>query len=156
LSGSVRTADEAWRDELPAHFERVVQGVTAALGCTYRLHYDSRHLPATVNDPALTDTFMAVAHTVSGPERVHRMAEPRLAAESFRFYAERVPSVYWLLGVGNPERGARFPSHHPKFDIDEDALAVGVTITAAAAWELLAPRDDYPATVRARRGAATQ
>ncbi|MFP3915979.1 MAG: M20 family metallopeptidase, partial [Actinomycetota bacterium] len=136
LSGSVRTAHEAWRDHLPERFERVVAGVTAAHGCTYELDYVSRQHPATVNDPAVTETFLRAADTVPGAE-VLRMAEPRLAAESFRFYAERIPAAFWLLGVGNPERGITAASHHDLFDIDEDALAVGTAVTATAVLTLL-------------------
>ncbi|MQA95354.1 MAG: hypothetical protein GEV11_12150 [Streptosporangiales bacterium] len=37
----------------------------------------------------------------------------------------RVPGVFLLVGAGAPG-GPRYPHHHPRFDLDEDALTVGV------------------------------
>lgn len=149
LEGSLRTADEEWRDGAAQRFERVVAGVAAAFDCEYRLRYDSRHLPATINDPALATAVLQTAADLYGAGAALRMPEPRLAAESFRFYAEKVPSAFWLLGVGNPRRGAAYASHHNRFDLDEDALSVGVAVTAATVWRLLtapavAPRPSTP------------
>lgn len=31
-----------------------------------------------------------------------------------------------IEGVGNGDKGAVYPHHHPRFDIDEDALSVGL------------------------------
>jgi amidohydrolase len=41
------------------------------------------------------------------------------------------------LGVANPERGIVYPPHHPRFDLDEDALAVGVRLLTAIALRYL-------------------
>lgn len=136
MTGSVRTSDEGWRDGLAQRFERIVTATAAAYGCTAELDYDSRHLPATINDPDIAEVVLQCAAAVNEPERVERMAEPRLAAETFRHYAERVPSCFWLLGVA-PEHGSVAPSHHSMFDIDEPAMATGVAVTASATWQLL-------------------
>jgi metal-dependent amidase/aminoacylase/carboxypeptidase family protein len=41
------------------------------------------------------------------------------------------------LGVANAERGITYSVHHPRFDLDEDALAVGVEVMCAAALRYL-------------------
>ena len=80
-----------------------------------------------------------------GPARVLRLSLPRLVGETFYVYAERVPSVFAFLGTGNPARpGTTLPSHHPRFDLDEDALAPGVLALAAATLDLLG--DSAPPT----------
>lgn len=136
LEGSVRTSDEAWRDGLAERFNRIVAGVLAAYGCDYELDYDARHIPATINDTGTSEAVMLAAATVVDLTMIERMAEPRLAAETFWHYANRVPSCFWLLGVA--KRGADVaPSHHSMFDIDESALATGAAVTAAATWTLL-------------------
>jgi len=53
------------------------------------------------------------------------------------FIAERVPTCMFGLGVRNTERGIIYPPHHPRFDADEDALAVGVKTMVAAALRFL-------------------
>jgi metal-dependent amidase/aminoacylase/carboxypeptidase family protein len=42
-----------------------------------------------------------------------------------------------LLGTANPAKGITEIWHRPGFDIDEDALPVGVEIMALAALDLL-------------------
>jgi metal-dependent amidase/aminoacylase/carboxypeptidase family protein len=42
-----------------------------------------------------------------------------------------------LLGTANPTKGITEIWHRPGFDIDEDALAVGVEVLATAALDLL-------------------
>jgi len=49
-----------------------------------------------------------------------------MAGEDFSEFASRVPSCFYFVGAGNQEKGITYPHHHPKFDIDEDSLAVGV------------------------------
>jgi amidohydrolase len=38
-----------------------------------------------------------------------------------------------LIGSGNPTKGTDRPHHHPRFDLDEDALPVAAAALAAAA-----------------------
>lgn len=136
MTGSVRTADEKWRDGLGDLFERAVAGTVQAFGCEYELDYTSRMHPATVNDPTAIEAVLAAATRVEGAIPL-RMAEPRLAAESFRYYADRAPTAFWLLGVGNDTKGVTAASHHNLFDVDEDALPIGASVTAEAATSLL-------------------
>jgi metal-dependent amidase/aminoacylase/carboxypeptidase family protein len=60
-----------------------------------------------------------------------------MAGEDLAFISERVPTCMFGLGVANPERGLIYPPHHPRFDADEDALATGVRVMAAAALRYL-------------------
>lgn len=150
MTGSARTADETWRDGLRDRIERVVRGVTEAMGCRYELTYRSRQLPATVNDPAMADLLLDVASAgaaaveggAAGAGELRsipfRMPEPRLAGETFHEYSDRVPGGFWLLGVGNASKGIVHPSHHNLFDLDEEAMAVGAGMSACAAWAFAA------------------
>jgi amidohydrolase len=51
--------------------------------------------------------------------------------------AQRVPAYYLFLGAGNDGKGIIHPSHHPRFDIDEDCLPVGVALLSLAAVKFL-------------------
>ncbi len=39
--------------------------------------------------------------------------------------------------MGNKEKGTDYPHHHPKFNIDEDALELGVEMHVRSALEYL-------------------
>jgi amidohydrolase/hippurate hydrolase len=77
-----------------------------------------------------------VATELLGSERVYDR-EPLMAGEDFAFVAQHVPVCMISLGVANPERGIVYPPHHPRFDLDEDALAVGVRLLTAIALRYL-------------------
>lgn len=141
MRGLVRASDPTLREELPERVTRIATHAAAAVRarCEVRITPFAPHVQ---NDPELTERFIAAAAAVLGPERVLRLSLPRLVGETFYAYSERVPSVFAFLGTGNPDKpGTLWPSHHPRFDIDEDALEGGVLALSAAALELLAKRD---------------
>jgi amidohydrolase len=49
-----------------------------------------------------------------------------MGAEDFSYFLERVPGSYFFVGSRNDERGLVWGHHHPRFDLDEAALAVGI------------------------------
>jgi metal-dependent amidase/aminoacylase/carboxypeptidase family protein len=56
----------------------------------------------------------------------------RLTSEDFAFYSQIVPACFFRLGVRNEKNGIIHSVHHPKFDIDSEALKVGMQLMAIA------------------------
>ena len=52
-------------------------------------------------------------------------------------YFERVPGCFVFVGSANPARGLAEPHHSPRFDFDEEALAIGCAFLVEAAFEAL-------------------
>nr|MBA2442772.1 amidohydrolase [Rubrobacter sp.] len=52
--------------------------------------------------------------------------EPIMGGEDFAYYLREVPGCFFFVGAGNEEKGTTYPHHHPRFNIDEDALPVGI------------------------------
>ncbi|GAA3328367.1 hypothetical protein GCM10020331_072040 [Ectobacillus funiculus] len=44
--------------------------------------------------------------------------------------------MLFKVGSGNKQKGTAYPHHHPKFDIDEDALSIGVKMFLQTAMQL--------------------
>jgi metal-dependent amidase/aminoacylase/carboxypeptidase family protein len=55
-----------------------------------------------------------------------REAPLMMGAEDFSYFLEAVPGAFWFVGSQNAERGLVWGHHHPRFDLDEAALAVGM------------------------------
>ena len=53
-----------------------------------------------------------------------------MAAEDFAYYSQVVPSCFYRLGTRNEARGITSSVHTPTFDIEEEALKVGVGLLA--------------------------
>ena len=84
-----------------------------------------RGVPATVNDPAMAAIARQAAIEVVGAEHV-RPQVPTMGGEDFSFFLREKPGCYFFVGTNNADRGLTWGHHHPKFDIDEEALGIGV------------------------------
>jgi amidohydrolase len=130
--GTVRAFDHDVRAKMAERIERVLRGVCEASGATYAFDYQWRY-PVTSNDVAQTQYARALAESTIGSERVVT-SEKHMGAEDFSFFAERVPACYFVLGSSG-DQSTSFPHHHGKFDIDEAALATGVRVMTALAFD---------------------
>ena len=48
-------------------------------------------------------------------------------------FLQVVPGCYFMVGSGNEAKGTYYQHHHPRFDLDEDALPLGVELLVRAA-----------------------
>jgi metal-dependent amidase/aminoacylase/carboxypeptidase family protein len=60
-----------------------------------------------------------------------------MSGEDFSFYAQKIPGIFFRLDVRNEEKYAIYPLHHPRFDLDEEALPYGSTILVQYALNYL-------------------
>jgi len=136
LAGTVRTLSDPVRRHVRAEMERVIDGVTRAMGATYRFRYQDG-APPVVNDPALTALFEAAAAKVVGADNIEEITEPSMGGDDFSFYLDHAPGVYFRLGTANDNEATHHPLHHACFDVDESALPLGARLLAQTAWDFL-------------------
>ena len=129
LTGTVRTLEAAARDQIEAAISRIVAGVCDAHRASCEVDYQ-RFTPVLVNDPELTAASVETLRSTLGADAVIE-AEPIMAAEDFAEYARVVPGFFFMLGVGNTEKGWTSYVHTPTFQPDEEALRVGVRAASA-------------------------
>jgi amidohydrolase len=135
LMGTVRAFNPDVRAQMAVRIERVLKGVCDTGGATYEFAYLWRY-PVTSNDAEQTSYVKALAQRTVGPESVIDVAQI-MGAEDFSFFAEKIPACFYTLGAaGGPDTS--WPHHHARFDIDEAALANGVRMMTAIAFD--APR----------------
>ena len=135
LSGTVRTFDAALRRQIPERMERLVRGICDGFGATCEFTYELGYRPV-VNDVALSARLTEVAARTFGSEVLVPL-RPVMGGEDFSAYQQRAPGVFAFVGAGNVERGITAAHHHPRFDIDEASLEVGLRYLVAATVELL-------------------
>jgi amidohydrolase len=136
LTGTVRTYDAGVRDHIEERITALASGTAGAFRAEAETIY-MRGYPAMYNDAGAVELARAVAEELLGADNVFE-APPIMAGEDMAFITERVPGCMLGLGVANPERGIIYPPHHPRFDADEDALAVGVRVLSGIALRFLA------------------
>ncbi|MCA1798746.1 MAG: amidohydrolase [Xanthomonadaceae bacterium] len=137
LEGTVRTYDADMRDDLLARVRRTVEGVTASAGATGTVSVE-QNAPVTWNDPALTRRMVPTLVWAAGAERVSE-GRAQTVAEDFAYFQEKIPGMYFLLGVNaaGVAAGEAAPNHSPEFHVNEDALITGVRALVGLAVDYL-------------------
>ncbi|MBE0646491.1 MAG: amidohydrolase [Bacteroidales bacterium] len=136
IDGTVRTYDEAWRKEVHKRVESIATSIATGMGgsCEVRIAHGYPYLH---NDEELTVQLQSLATEYLGEENVIEL-EKRMTAEDFAYFAQRVPSCLYRLGVKNEERGINSFLHSPTFDVDEKSLETGSGLMAWLTINLLA------------------
>jgi amidohydrolase len=143
LAGTFRTLSPAVREQVGEEIDRIAQGVANSHGATAEVKI-AWGCPGVDNHPDLCDALTRVGERLLGEGNVQILPEALMGADDFAYYQREVPGVLFRLGTGNPAKGTEFPLHHPRFDVDEDALPIGAGLFAETAEEMLA--GDLPAT----------
>ena len=116
LTGTTRSFDPEVRGRIPMLIEEIARGVCAAHGANFELDFQFGYKPV-VNDPEAT----ALVQEAIG-ERLTDL-EPIMGGDDFSAYLEHAPGCYAFIGAGG-----EYPHHHPRFRIDERALAIGTRL----------------------------
>jgi len=130
LTGTVRTFAKETQELVIAELERITSATCESFGAKYELEYVKGY-PAVVNDMEMTEFIKEVAQDVLGPSGIEKQ-EPVMGGEDFAYYLQEVPGSFVFLGAHDPQTGEYQPHHHPKFDIDEKVLPLGVELMARA------------------------
>ena len=132
IKGTFRTMNETWRADALKLIEKSMNGIVESSGGTLSLEI-SKGYPYLENDPETTQAMKSIAVSLLGEENVEDLPI-RLTAEDFSYYSQEVPVCFFRLGVGNSAQGIVHGVHHPKFNIDNDALEIGVQMMSSAAF----------------------
>ncbi|HZW49056.1 MAG TPA: amidohydrolase [Bacillota bacterium] len=135
LNGTLRTLNKTTQINCQKWMEDILAATCSAYGATYTLTYTEQY-DITASDTALTEQLIVSACAVLGSEHVITQLEPSMGGEDFSFFMKDIPGVYYRLGIGDREKGL-YPIHHNRFDVNENALAVGAKVMAQVTLDLL-------------------
>jgi amidohydrolase len=134
LSGTMRymfAGPEDSPENPKRRFERVVANTCAAHRAEYALSFLYGH-PTLINHPEISE----LVHEVAGCEMEPKpqvLPVVTLAGEDFSEFTTRVPGAFCFVGAGDPAKAVVYPHHHPRFDIDENALRIGLELIVRSA-----------------------
>jgi amidohydrolase len=135
LTGTIRSFDAELRRSMPERVSRIAAGVAGGLQCRAEVEVKPGNA-AVVNHPDVAEAARRAAARVVGEANVVS-PEPTMGGEDMAVFFERVPGCFVFVGSANPARGLDQPHHSPRFDFDEDALAIGCEFLLQAAEELV-------------------
>jgi amidohydrolase len=140
LEGTIRTVSTAQRAAIAALVHQVADGIAAAHGATIDIEIVPGY-PVTMNDPDVVAWFHGLAAELAGEGAVDDLDAPVMGAEDFSYVIERVPGMMAFLGARPAsEDPATAPQNHSNLVVfEEEPMALGVALYAAAALDFLGP-----------------
>ena len=136
LGGTVRTYDAELRNLIIGRMRTIIEGVSASLGCAAEFEI-VEHTPAVTNAADAAAVVQKAALAVE-PGIVIDETYRSSVSEDMSLFLQAVPGCFFFVGSAPVDPRKRFGHHHPKFDIDEDALPLAAGILTQAALSMLA------------------
>jgi hippurate hydrolase len=128
LMGTFRAMDEEWRFKAHNIIRKLSTELVHSMGAEIDLHIDVGY-PAVYNNEQLNDVARRLAEQYMGKEKVEE-TEIRMGAEDFGYYSQQIPGCFFRLGTGNKAKGITSGVHTPLFNVDEDAIEIGMGMMA--------------------------
>lgn len=124
LEGDIRYMTIETKEKIEVEVKRLVRGLEEEFGVTCELTYENDY-PPLYNDPELTAKVAGYLVGANDPIITEvKEVSPMSPSEDFAYYAEKFPSCFFYIGCSPKGVEKPYYNHHPKFDIDEDALLV--------------------------------
>jgi amidohydrolase len=132
LCGTVRSVNHDVRHSIPKMMEISLKGITRSMHATYNFHYNYGS-PEVCNHDAMVDLVREAGENILGKENTIDLMDPVMGGEDFGRYLEIVPGAFFRLGTCNQDKGTCVSQHNSRFNVDDDALIVGMKVMGAAA-----------------------
>ena len=140
VKGTVRTINESVRNKIPEMMETSIKGICKSMGATYNFDYEFGQ-PELINDDVMVDIVVHEAKAIIGEEHCIDLKDPVMGGEDFSEYLKLVPGAFFRLGTCNEAKETCISQHNSRFDVDDDALQIGMKIMAASALAFLVQKE---------------
>ncbi len=124
MKGALRSFREEVGEKLWRRMNDIAQGICQGYGAKFSLERH-RSYPATINSDTESGLAAMAASEVVGHHNVEHHPVPSMGAEDFAYMLHARPGCYVWMGNGPGEGGCML--HNPKYDFNDEALAIGVS-----------------------------
>ena len=131
LRGTVRSFSTAVQAMVQQRMGALVHSLEPGFGVRGTVRYERRY-PAMVNATGPTQTAIAAASAVVGPEQVDVNPQPVMGSEDFAFMLQVCPGAYIRLGAG-----PGCVQHNPAYRFNDDILTTGAAYWVALVEQVL-------------------
>ncbi len=135
IKGTVRTYNPDLRAQIEGRLGELAGGVAAGMRATAEMEYFPGYPPLVNHEEGIQLVQDAVLE-LFGPDAIVQK-EQAMGAEDFSYLLQRVTGAMFHLGVRDRSWAEPRPTHSSSFDINEEALPIGVAAMAATALRFL-------------------
>lgn len=128
LMGTFRAMNEEWRYTAHELIKKMATELVNSMGAEIDIKIDVGY-PFVLNNEKLSANARKKAEDFVGKENVEE-TELRMGGEDFAYYSQKIPACFFRLGTANAAKGMSTGVHTPTFNIDEDAIGIGMSVMA--------------------------
>lgn len=136
LEGVIRTLTKEDREMAVRRLKEICNGVAISMRVNVDVEIVDGY-PCLYNDDKMVFLGEKVFKKLIGDENVIMDVNPSMGVESFAYFSQEVPSLFYFLGIKNISKGIVHPAHGGFFDLDEEGLVIGVALQSAIAFSYL-------------------
>lgn len=136
IGGILRTMTPEEREYAKKRLTEVAAGVAETMRGKAEVDMIESY-PCLHNDDQMASLLISSADKVISQDKIEILKNPSMGVESFAYFSMERPSAFYYLGTRNENKGTTCPAHNVGFDIDEDALAIGVAVQCATVFDFL-------------------
>ena len=136
LKGTVRTINDVVRKDISSMMKESIDGVCKSMGAAYNFDYEYGQ-PELINEKRSTDIIVESACEIIGENNCIDLVDPVMGGEDFSEYLQKVDGAFFRLGTCNESKNTCVPQHNSRFNVDDDALEIGMKILGLSVLKAL-------------------
>lgn len=124
IKGTARYLKDDLEQFMYEEIEKVAQSVAVGFDVTYDLDYRFGY-PVLYNHPTQTNHVADILSESKGDYFEQLIEIPAVSgSEDFAYYLKEIPGTFYIVGCKPEQVTSPYMNHHPKFEVNEDALIV--------------------------------
>lgn len=136
ITGIIRTLTKEDRSYVIRRFKELVTGICRGMRGECEIYIEEGY-PCLYNNDKMVERVKYIGNNLLGEGNVVEQKHPSMGVESFAFFAMERNSAFYYLGTGNEIKETDKAAHSNLFDIDEDAIPIGVAMQCGIAYDYL-------------------
>lgn len=135
MEGTTRCFSNEVNEMFEDQIRRIAENTAKSYRAEVKVEYTQMVVP-TINDPEMSAIGEGAVRKIFGEDALIKF-EKTTGGEDFGFFSDCCPTAFAFVGSRNEEKVPLFPHHHPKFNMDEDAMDVSASLYAQYAIDFL-------------------
>lgn len=127
LTGIIRTMTKEDREYVVKRVYDIATTISTLMGGSCKVDIEESY-PSLYNDNDVSKLVRDSAAEIIGKSNVIEQENPKMGVESFAYFAMERRAVFYFLGVKNKDEKIIHAAHSPRFNINEDAIPIGIAI----------------------------
>lgn len=136
LNGIIRTMTDDDRKFVLKRVEEIAKNTCYTMNATCDIKFVEGY-PCLYNNNKIVNFVKQAATDILGHDNVLEQKYPKLGVESFSYFAKETKAAFYFLGTKKQGTDRVYAAHSPNFDIDENAIEIGVAIQCATVFNYL-------------------